>query len=135
MTLEDNKNVIRKFFKAFEAQDLEELERLAGDDFSWWVAPTTVSSGTYNKAAWLPLIEATFEQVDGPIKLELGDLTAEDDRVSVTMVGHVPFKGGKLYNSHYHLLFQVRDGKIGPVKEYLDTYHVGEIFGFPNAAA
>jgi ketosteroid isomerase-like protein len=65
----------------------------------------------------------------------LGDFTAEDDRVSVTTVGNVPFKSGKVYNSHYHFLFFLRHGEISAVKEYLDTYHSGEIFGFPSATA
>jgi uncharacterized protein len=67
--------------------------------------------------------------------LVLGGFTAEDDRVSVTMVGNIPQRSGKVYSSHYHILFWLRDGKISAVKEYLDTYHVGEIFGFPSAIA
>jgi ketosteroid isomerase-like protein len=71
----------------------------------------------------------------GPMTLQLGDLTAEDDRVSLTMIGNIPFKSGKVYNSHYHNLFFLRDGKVSAVKEYLDTYHAGQIFGFPSATA
>jgi ketosteroid isomerase-like protein len=50
------------------------------------------------------------------------------------MEGNLPFKNGKVYKGQYHNLFFLRDGKIALMKEYADTYHIGEIFGFPGAA-
>jgi ketosteroid isomerase-like protein len=135
MSGEVNKNVVRSYFKALEAGDLKQMGHLTTDDFTFWVAPTTIASGTYTKEKWLQLVSDTFDNLAKPMTHQLGDLTAEDDRVSVTTVGNIPFKSGKVYRSHYHLLFFLRDGKISAVKEYLDTYHVGEIFGFPNGAA
>jgi ketosteroid isomerase-like protein len=135
MSGEDNKNVVRSFCKAMAAGDLEQISRLTTDDFTFWVAPTTISSGTYPKDKWLQLISDMFDDLAGPMTLQLGDLTAEDDRVSVTMVGNLPLRSGKVYSSHYHNLLWVRDGKVSAVKEYLDTYHAGEIFGFPGATA
>jgi ketosteroid isomerase-like protein len=133
MTREDNKNLVKSFIKAFGTKDLEEIRRLTADDCTFWVAPTTVASGTYSKKDFLQIISDVFEDIAGPITLQVGDITAEDDRVSVTMVGNMTFKSGKVYNGNYHNLFWVRDGKISVMKEYPDTYHVGEIFGFPNA--
>jgi ketosteroid isomerase-like protein len=127
--------VVRRFIEALEAGDLQQVDRLTTDDFTFWVAPTTIASGTYTKAQWLQLMSKVLDDLAGPIRLQIGDLTAEHDRVSLTMVGNIPFKSGKVYSSHYHNLFWLRDGKISAVKEYLDTYHSGEIFGFPNAAA
>jgi ketosteroid isomerase-like protein len=135
MSGEDNKNVVRSFVRALEAGDLEQVGHLTTDDFTFWVAPTTISSGTYTKKKWLQLMSEVLGDLAGPMTLQLGDLTAEDDRVSLTMVGNIPFKSGKVYNSHYHNLFFLRDGKVSAVKEYLDTYHAGEIFGFPSATA
>lgn len=135
MSGEDNKNVVRSFFKAFEAEDLEQVDRLTTDDFTFWVGPTTIGSGTYAKETFLKMMTEMLGESGGPMTLQLGDLTAEDDRVSVTMVGNIPYKNGKVYKGHYHNLFFLRDGKVSAVKEYPDTYHFGEIFGFPNATA
>jgi uncharacterized protein len=134
MNGEDNKNILRAFFKAFAAENLEMIDRLTSNDFTFWAAPTTIGSGTYTKEAFLKLISDTFDNLAGQMTLQLGDFTEEDDRVSVTMVGNMPLKNGKVYNNHYHFLFFVRDGKISKMKEYSDTFHVGEIFGFPGAA-
>jgi ketosteroid isomerase-like protein len=135
MTTEENKNLVKRFIKAFEAKDLDEIRLITADDCTFWVAPTTVASGTYSREAFLQIISDVFADVAGSITLQIGDMTAEDDRVSVTMVGNITFKSGKIYNGTYHNLMWVRDGKISAMKEYPDTYHVGEIFGFPNATA
>ena len=135
MSVEDNKNVVRSYFKAVEAGDLNQLALMTTDDFTFWVAPTTIVSGTYSKEKWLQLVSGLLADMAGPMTQTPNELTAEDDRVSVTAVGVIPFKSGKVYSSHYHYLFFLRDGKISAMKEYLDTYHVGEIFGFPNASA
>jgi uncharacterized protein len=135
MSVDDNKSVIRSFVKGFEAGNLELLNHITTDDFSFTVMPTSVASGTYDKEKWLQRISEVLGDLAAPMTLQLGDFTAEDDRVSVTMVGNLPFKSGKVFASHYHLLFWLRDGKISAAKEYLDTYQVGEVFGFPTAAA
>ena len=135
MSVEDNKNVVRRFFKALEAGDVGQAERLTTDDLTFWVAPTAISSGSYSKEKWLQAISTALGDLAAPMTLQLGDLTAEDDRVSVTMVGNMRLKNGKVYNGHYHSLFWLRDGKISAAKEYIDTYHFGEVFGFPSATA
>jgi hypothetical protein len=35
---------------------------------------------------------------------------------------------GKVYHSPLHLLVEIRDGKIQAVREYMDTYHVYDVF-------
>ena len=34
---------------------------------------------------------------------------------------YAPVTNGNVYNNHYHMLFEIRDGKIAVVKEYADT--------------
>jgi ketosteroid isomerase-like protein len=133
MSAEDNKNVVRRFWQAFAAGDLEEVGQLLTDDFTFWLAPTSIASGTYPKEKWLQLMSDVLSDLAGPMTLKAGHITAEDDRVSITMEGNLPFKNGKVYSGQYHNLFFLRDGKISSMKEYADTYHLGEIFGFPGA--
>lgn len=135
MGTEANKIIVRDFIKGIETGDLNCLALSTTDDATFWVSPTTVGSGTRLKDDWLQSMSAMFSTLAEPMTLEVGDVTAEDDRVSVTMVGRMHLQNGKVYNGHWHMLLFLRDGKISAMREYLDTYHAGEIFGFPEAAA
>jgi len=135
MNTEDNKNAVRSFIKAMVAGDLDQVRLITTDDATFWVSPTSVSSGTHTKEDWLQMMTGVFSDLARPMTLQMNDFTAEDDRVSLTMAGSMQFKNGKVYNGHYHTLFFLRDGKISAMNEYLDTYHVGEVFGFPDTTA
>lgn len=135
MSTETNKNVVRSFINGIATGDLNRLALTTTDDASFWVSPTTVGSGTRTRDEWLQSMSDMFSGLAKPMTLEMGDFTAEDDRVSLTLVGGMHLKNGKVYNGHWHMLFFLRDGKISAMKEYLDTYHAGEIFGFPDTTA
>lgn len=132
MTLEANKKLVREFFDAIAAADFARMDRMMTDDATWWVAPSTIFSGLHTKKEFLALVPQLFEQAAGPFTFDLRDFTAEEDRVSMTAKGNMPTKSGKVYASDYHFLLYVRDGKIAAGKEYGDSVHIGNVFGFPE---
>ena len=67
----------------------------------------------------------------GAIRLTPEALIAEGDRVAAETESYAELKNGRVYNNHYHFVFEVRDGKIHSVKEYLDTEHTRAIFLAP----
>ena len=132
MSAEAKKNVVRNFIRAWEAGDVNRLTLATTDDATFWVSPTTIGSGTRTRDEWLQSISGMFSNLSKPMSLQMGDFTAEDDRVSLTLTGSLHLNNGKVYNGNWHMLFFLRDGKISALKEYLDTYHAGQIFGFPD---
>ena len=72
------------------------------------------------------LVSRPREKLDPAVP---GSLTAEADRVAAEVESYAPLVNGKVYNNHYHMLFEIRDGKITVVKEYADTAHAREVFG------
>ena len=38
---------------------------------------------------------------------------------------------GRVYDNRYHFLFEVRDGQIKRIREYLDTEHARAVFLAP----
>lgn len=56
-------------------------------------------------------------------------VTAEGERVAVEAESSGVKTDGKAYNSLYHFLFVVRDGKIQHVREYCDLNYVQHVFG------
>ncbi|AMK25296.1 MULTISPECIES: nuclear transport factor 2 family protein [unclassified Sphingobium] len=133
MSLEGNKKVALEFFDAVASGDTARMGALMTDDATWWVIPSTVFSGLHQKNDFLAIVPQLFAEADGPFTFRFDDITAENNRVAITAKGHILMKSGKAYSSDYHFLLFFRDGKISAGKEYMDSAHVGEVFGFPEA--
>jgi ketosteroid isomerase-like protein len=57
-------------------------------------------------------------------KLNVTSMIAEDNKVAAEVVSEGKHKNGKEYNNKYHFLFEIEQGKIISVKEYMDTLHL-----------
>jgi ketosteroid isomerase-like protein len=79
------------------------------------------------------LVDKLAEAQAEPIQLEYGEITAQDDRVSIVARGRTPLKIGGSYDNIYKWLFTFRDGKICNVKEFFDTLVV--LKAFPNSTS
>jgi ketosteroid isomerase-like protein len=131
MGTKENKALVLDFFAAVEKGDTKSMSEMMTDDATWWVAPSTKFSGVHKKNDFLAIVPQLFEAAAGPLTFQYGELTAEDNRVAMTAKGHLLMKSGMTYQSEYHFLVYVRDGKIAGAREYLDSKHVNEIFGAP----
>ena len=130
MTLEEeNKQLVLKFWEAFSESRFDDALALVADDVTWWVAGSGEVSGSYTKEEFAGLIKGIGESAPNGIKIIPKVLTAEEDRVAMECESYGELDNGKVYNNFYHMLHQVRDGKLVNVKEYMDTAHVQEVFG------
>ena len=53
---------------------------------------------------------------------------AEGERVAMEAESYGELTNGRVYNQHYHFVFEFRDGKISAVREYLDTQHAHAVW-------
>lgn len=129
--LSANKQVCIDFLNHLAKRAFAQSLAYLDDDIVWWVQGTWEIPTTYHgKAGVNVLLGALENALDGDLVIELGALTAEEDRVAVEMRSWAPLKSGKAYAMTYHYLFRLRDGLIVEGKEYLDTKHLAEsVFG------
>jgi ketosteroid isomerase-like protein len=127
MGIEENKKVVAGFFEAMNSGNGAAVMNALADSATWWVAGNFPLSGTKTKAQFGELVGGLGAKIDGAMRLTALGLTAEGDRVAVEAESHAKMKNGKTYQNKYHFLFQVRDGKIQAVKEYLDTTHANDV--------
>ena len=130
-TTETNKQTVARFLELFSAGAVAETMAMMTDDATWWVAGTMPISGTYDKVQFEKLLSGVLDVCTGPIRIEPRNWTAEGDRVALEAESFVDTRNGRTYNNLYHFLFEVRDGKIAAVKEYLDTMHTNAILCTP----
>jgi ketosteroid isomerase-like protein len=132
MSVEANKKLVLEFVDCLMQQDYERLAGILSDTFQW-VIP--VRAETLKKGG-MPLLrtgafaiermKANRDLMQGGMKFEVLEWTAEGNRVAVECEGHVVWKNGKVYNNLYHLAFVMRDGKIDKFTEYCDYMYAWE---------
>lgn len=130
MTREQTKRTILETLQAFGEGRWSEPEyilRNMAEDGEWWVAGTLALSGTKTKAQMLEMLRATARMSSEGLKITPKSWVIDGDKVAVEAESVMHLRNGRKYNNQYHFAFEMRDGKILRVKEYMDTQHAGEI--------
>ncbi len=137
MDIEHNKHIAYEFYRCFTANDIPGVMATMTQDASFWIAgqaTNTASSGEFSR----PQIERMFlgmlSRLKKGLTMQVKSCIAEGDRVALEVVSLGELKDGRIYDQQYHVVMQIRDGKIASIREYLDTQHVQQIW-FPDTSS
>lgn len=130
---ERNKALVAEFMRVFSAGDVPKILSYLSDSATWWVGGNLEGiSGTKNKTEFGEMLAGLSAlTVTGAIQLTPLAWTAGGDRVAVETESYSELRNGRVYNNLYHFAFEVRDGKIQSIKEFLDTEHTRAVFLAP----
>jgi len=127
MSITENRNVVRRYFEAVNAGDLDVITALLHEDVTFWVPPSLPDGVEFQGRA--NVLKLFTESVglydpDAGLAVELRSMTAEENRVAVELV----IRGrsaasGEPYENWYHFLFVVEEGTILAIREHLDSLH------------
>ncbi len=121
VTLTENKNLVRKFFSYFEKGDVPAVIALFSPDATYWIPTVRQEFRMPEFSTALHWIQSRLK--DG-IRFELGDMVAEQNKVSVMAESFAITAEGQDFNNLYHIFFEIEGGKIIRAREYNDTAHV-----------
>lgn len=124
-TPEANKQLIRDYFEAVATGAGEKVAAAFADDVVWWVPPSSPMAGTYRgkEAVFGMFAKGVSLYAPEPMKIEILGMVADDSKVAAEVhITAKTAKGGD-YSNFYHFLFEVADGRIHGVKEYVDTLY------------
>jgi uncharacterized protein len=130
MDLESNKKIVRSFFEMLCAGQLKDAEALLSDDATWLIPGRLEISGLMNKSRFAELLKLMWGSMPDGYRITPKGITAEGNRVAIETEGYGKLPDGPVYNNQYHLLFEIRGDKIAAVREYADTQHAKEIWGW-----
>ena len=127
---ESNKQLITNFMEDFSTGNVEKILSYMTDSAKWWVAGTIEGiSGEKDMKDFREMLTGLSQLTKaGAIRLTPHAWTAEGNRVAVETESYSELKNGRVYNNLYHFVFEIKDGKIQKVKEFLDTEHTRAIF-------
>jgi uncharacterized protein len=125
-----NKALVARFFETFSTGNVPAIIGAMAADGTWWVSGKLEGmSGPYTAAGLAPLlVGANAGYKAGALRITPTGMIAEGDKVAVEANGYAELLDGRVYDCQYHFLITVRGGKVGDVKEYMDTAHARDIF-------
>lgn len=124
---ENNKRIVNAFFDAMNRGDVQGFIDLYDSEGSVWTSGNTLISGTLTKPEILAGAGAIFEAFPKGLTFTVHAMTAEGNRVAVEAESNGEHVSGKHYRNLYHFLFEMRDGKVLKLKEYMDTEAITDV--------
>ena len=124
-----SRDIVENAWKAFATHDADRIAAVFTEDAEWLAPPgnaTAVALGGPSHLVGRPAI-VRFLAEDFP-RFFAGDVTvtfhgfhADGDRVVVEETMTATLANGNHYANDYCFVFELRDGRIHRVREYLDT--------------
>jgi len=134
MTATDNKHVMRQIFAELERGEPGPFIAILADDVRWTIVGSTDWSRSYDgkNVVLGELLGPLRERLTDMIKITTTRILADEDCVVVEARGEATTKAGKSYNNTYCWIFQLADGTVRAITEYLDTELVAAALGARN---
>jgi uncharacterized protein len=126
MSLDANKEVVRRFFGLISERKVDGLAALLHDEATWtfpYRPDQFPLAGTQDKRGAVELLRGFL----GPFtefRFTIDQMTAEDDRVVIEAHSAGIGARGVAYQNVYHLHIVLRDGKLHRIREMFDPYEV-----------
>jgi ketosteroid isomerase-like protein len=129
----ENKQLMQRVFAQLANGNGQPFMDALANDARWTVIGSSPWSRTYESklAITQELMRPLFHQFADRYRARAIRIIAEDDVVVVEARGEVTTKSGRPYNQTYCYVFQVADGKVRQLTEYLDTDLVNRVLEKP----
>jgi ketosteroid isomerase-like protein len=127
-----NEQAVLDFFKTLSTGDLDALARQLHEDMSWEPMVRDIpGAGRWQGRdkvinEFLAPVRGTFRP--GDPKVHVDALVSDGDRVMAETRASGERADGKPYANRYAWAFELRDGKILTVREYMDSLYVARWF-------
>lgn len=129
-TTDENIAIANHFAEVFSTGDVDAILACLHPDAVYWVSGSIDGmSGDYTPAELGKLLSGvTTVYTNGALQITPISAIAQDNKVAVEAESYAELTNGRVYQYRYHFLFEIEDGKISSVKEYMDTKHAYDIF-------
>jgi uncharacterized protein len=128
-----SETVVRQFFELLNAEDLEGVRALLSDDAAWIPqARDMPGAGEYRGRdvivdTFLKPIRGMFAK--GSPSNRILSMASNGELVLVETHGTGHLRDGRPYDNRYAWAFEIREGKVQMIREYLDSYYIVRLFG------
>ena len=130
MGANENADLVRSGYEAFQKGDLAAFDNILAEDCVWHVPGRGQLAG--DKTGRQAIVEyygQLGELSEGSIKVDLHDVLANDEHVAGLHSASAQ-RGGKSYETTEVIVFHVQDGRVSEAWEHpFNLYGLDEVFG------
>lgn len=128
-----NKQIVLSFLDALCRGDRESARAAFHEEATWKYPPSLGGPGVHRGRdaifdVYFAVDEKLYESGTREYDIEVLSAIAEGNRVSIEMRHRGRTTSGKPYESDYHVLYELRDGRIAAVREYFDSLYVRRLY-------
>ncbi|HEX6241002.1 MAG TPA: nuclear transport factor 2 family protein [Polyangiales bacterium] len=131
MSAAENKRQVQAIFSALAEGKAQPFWDSLSDDVVWTVQGTTSWSGSFagKEAVRTQIFKPLREVLDSPPRTRVERILADEDQVVVLGRGDNKTRTGVRYDNVYCLVFQLAEGRVTKVTEFLDTELMARALG------
>jgi ketosteroid isomerase-like protein len=132
----DNERLVMRFFEALSAGDLEAVRDLLHDEATWKAQIRDVPGAGMHRGKkgivddFLRPIRGLFKP--GDPKVIVDTLASKGNLVIAEARGIGKIADGRNYENLYAWAFELKDGKVHAIREYMDSHYVINLLGSPQ---
>jgi uncharacterized protein len=131
----DNEALIRHLYTEVGAGRAGPLVDHLADDVEWTIIGSTPLSGVYRgrDEVVARLFGGLRARLSGPVQFSFDRFITDGDRVVMEAHGHALTRDGRTYDNRYCVIFDVIEGRLQRIIDYVDTELVSAVL-FADAA-
>jgi ketosteroid isomerase-like protein len=133
----DNERLVLHFFEVLSAGDLEAVRALLHEEVTWKPQIRDVPGAGIHRGKkgivddFLRPIRGMFKP--GDPKVIVDTLASKGTLVIAEARGVGSTADGRAYDNLYAWAFDLKDGKVFAIREYMDSHYVINLFGSPQS--
>ncbi|HEX5064516.1 MAG TPA: nuclear transport factor 2 family protein [Myxococcota bacterium] len=133
MDAQQNKAVVQGFLAALARGDRGAARVAFREDATWRYPASLGGPGVHRGRdaifdVYFGVDEKLFDTGTRRYDFEITSAVAEGDRVAVEMRHRGRTRDGRPYETDYHVLYRLEDGRIAEVHEYFDSLYVRRLY-------
>jgi ketosteroid isomerase-like protein/predicted N-acetyltransferase YhbS len=129
-----NTRVVEQWLAALTAGDADGVCALYAPDLRYFVVGDWPLGGHFDRSYMEQNCRDVFTVFPEGLHFTPERVVAERDWVCLEMRSHGVHVSGRTYGNHYTYWFEIRDGMIVQLKEWLDTLHANDVLCGSGAA-